>query len=118
MSQQILIFDRHEAMRSRTRAHLEKAGFQICAEARDELEAFAKAKVLGPELIIMDLNGGFDLIPKLRKCASSPKILIFTMHDGPEFLHLAELLGVQGWASKADPSSLTAEVRRLLGSTS
>lgn len=117
MSQGILIFDRNQALRSRTRAFLEDAGFQICAEARDKNEAFAKTRALGPDLIIMDLTGGFDLIPDLLKCACSPKILIFTLHDGPEFVRLATLLGAQGYAVKSDAASLTTEVKRLLGAT-
>ena len=44
-------------------------------------------------MIIMDLNGGCDLIPELLKCAPAPKILIFTLYEGPEFLRLARLLG-------------------------
>ncbi len=117
MSQGILIFDRNEAMRSRTRTCLEDAGFGICAEARDKNEALVKARALDPDLIVMDLTGGFDLIPELLKCACSPKILIFTLHDGAEFVHLAKLLGAQGYAVKSDAASLTAEVRRLLEAT-
>lgn len=114
MLQRILIFDRHQDIRARTRALLETAGFQICAEAHDEHEAFARTTALGPNLIIMDLNGGFDLIPELLKAAPSSKILIFTLHEGPEFLRLAQLLGAHGFALKSDASSLMAEVRRLL----
>ena len=118
MFHRISIFERDEAIRRRTRACLENAGFQICGEAGDGQEALAKTKVAGPAMIIMDLNGGVDLIPELLKCAPAPKILIFTLHEGPEFLRLARLLGAQGYALKSEPNGLTAEVRRLLGTTS
>lgn len=114
MSERILIFERNEAVRSRTRAYLEREGFQICAEARDEADALAKTGVLEPDLIIMDLNRDFDLIPELLRRAPSQKILIFTLHEGPEFLRLARTLGAQGYANKADAASLVAEVKRLL----
>jgi DNA-binding NarL/FixJ family response regulator len=124
MSQRILIFERNEAIRSRIRAQLESAGFEICGETRDEHEAFAKSKALAPDLIIMDLHGGmhlhggFDLIPELHKCAPSMKVLIFTLHEGPEFSRLAQILGAQGYALKSEPLSLMTEVRKLLDTTS
>jgi len=115
MSNGILIFDRHETVRGRTRAYLEKEGFRICGETGDGHEAFAKTKILEPDIVVMDLTSAFDLVPELLKCSPSPKILIFTLHEGSEFSQMARLLGAEGFALKSEPNSLTAEVRRLLG---
>src|ERR1700732_4243908 len=53
----ILIVDDHSAIRRALRAAFEhQAGFTVCGEAENGLDAIAEAKVVAPDLIVLDLR--------------------------------------------------------------
>jgi len=56
MSKCILIAEDSETIRTLIRAFIEnRAGFEVCGEAVDGVDAIEKAKELKPDLIILDL---------------------------------------------------------------
>ena len=68
----IIIADDHDAVRKGVRAVLlTRYDIEVCGEACDGREAFHKALVLNPDLIILDLTipvmGGFAAAVELRQ---------------------------------------------------
>jgi NarL family two-component system response regulator LiaR len=70
MSIRVLIVDHHEQIRGLVRAlFLSEFGFQICGEAVDGYEAIMKARLLKPDLIVLEVA-----IPRLNGVEAAPKI--------------------------------------------
>ena len=82
----ILIADDSKTIRTLIRAFIEnRAGFQVCGEAIDGVDAIEKAKELKPDLIILDLamprmNGAAAASVLKRRMPRIP-IILFTMYD-------------------------------------
>jgi DNA-binding NarL/FixJ family response regulator len=53
----VLIVDDHAGFRSFARALLEAEGFDVVGEAADGASALASARVLAPELVLLDTSG-------------------------------------------------------------
>jgi len=62
-----------------------EAGWTVCGEAKDGLEALQKARELLPDLILLDLRmpgmNGLDATRRLRLELPEAKILLITHHD-------------------------------------
>jgi DNA-binding NarL/FixJ family response regulator len=119
MPHRILLADDHEGIRRRVRSVLEAAGFEVCGEAANGLDAVAKIKDLTPDLIILNLSmpvmDGLQAIPEISKSAPSVKILIFTMDDSTELRRETFRRGAHGFVSKSSAlPELIDEVKRLL----
>lgn len=60
-------------------------GWEVCGEAKDGLDAIQKARVLLPDVIILDISmpgmGGLEATRLLRGHLSQAKILIISQHD-------------------------------------
>jgi DNA-binding NarL/FixJ family response regulator len=120
MSRRILLADDHDGIRRRVRAALEDAGFEVCGEAVNGLDAIAKTKALLPDLIVLNLSmpvmGGLDAIPEIIKSAPSVKIVIFTVDDVEELRRQARRRGAHAYVVKSSPIAfLINEVTELLG---
>jgi two-component system, chemotaxis family, chemotaxis protein CheY len=80
----VLIVDDNAAVRRMIRSQIESAGLEVCGEAVDGLDAIEKAKVLKPDLIIMDLSmprmNGLDAARELGRICPNVPILLNTLH--------------------------------------
>ena len=119
MPHRILLADDHEGIRVRVRSVLETAGFEICGEAANGLEAVTKTKTLMPDLIILNLSmpvmNGLQAIPEIIKSAPGVKILMFSMDDSDELRREALRRGAHAYVSKSSPvTGLIDEVKKLL----
>src|SRR4051794_41812332 len=70
MSLRILVAEDESIIRLDLRSLLESAGFEVCAEARDGVEAVALARSEQPDLAILDVK-----MPKLDGIEAARKIL-------------------------------------------
>lgn len=98
---------------------LEAAGFEICGEASNGLEAVQKTKELSPDLIILNLSmpvmNGFDALPEIVRAAPRMKIVIFSVDEAEEIRREMLRRGAHAYVAKSGPASvLVDEVRRLL----
>jgi signal transduction histidine kinase len=103
----ILIADDHEVTRHGIRKLFEnEENIEICAEAKDGLEAIDQARELDPDLVIMDLTmphtGGFAAAHRIRESGMRARILFFTNHTSPELELLSKRKGFEGLVQKAD----------------
>jgi DNA-binding NarL/FixJ family response regulator len=119
MPSRILLADSHEGLRRGIRSILEAAGFEVCGEAANGLEAVEKTKALRPDLVVMELwmpvMNGLEAIPELAKSAPGVKIVVFTVDEIDELRREAFRLGAHAYVGKSNPEKLVAEVTRLLG---
>jgi DNA-binding NarL/FixJ family response regulator len=86
MSKSILIADDSATIRTLIRAFIEnRAGFEVCGEAVDGVDAIEKAKELKPNLIILDLAmprmNGAAAASVLKRTMPNVPIILFTMYD-------------------------------------
>ncbi|WP_327589159.1 response regulator transcription factor [Nonomuraea sp. NBC_00507] len=82
----ILIVDDHAPFRSAARALLTEEGFQIVGEAADGRAALDAARLLRPDIVLLDINlpdlDGFEVARRLAEAAEddgdSPAIVLIS----------------------------------------
>jgi DNA-binding NarL/FixJ family response regulator len=119
MPRRILLADDHGGIRQRVRSALEAAGFDVCGETANGLEAVTKTRELIPDLIILNLSmpvmHGLEAIPEIAKSAPGAKILVFSMDDADELRREVLRRGAHGYVCKSSPiTDLLFEVDKLL----
>src|SRR4051794_34847977 len=113
----ILLVDDHSMVRSGLRLLLEEQeDFRVAGEAGDVDGALERARALGPDVILLDLNmpgrASLPAIPELLGAAPGSAVVVMTQHDDPEFARAALLGGASGFVLKeAADSELVEAVR-------
>ena len=106
MASRILIVDDYPLARKTVRALLGWHSMGVCGEAENGKQAIEKVKQLKPDLVLLDINmpvmNGVQAAYEIRQIAPSTKILFFTIHDTPESMAAAHLIGVDGFVPKSD----------------
>jgi len=118
----ILIADDSKTIRTLIRAFIEnRAGFEVCGEAVDGVDAIEKAKELKPDLIILDLamprmNGAAAASVLKRRMPKIP-IVLFTIYDKVMGKALASAVNVDLVLAKPNGlNDMVTHVEELLGS--
>ena len=117
MCKGILIADDSAPARQVVRVVLERAGYAVCAEAVDGLDAVDKASELKPALIVLDLRlprlNGIEAAYVLRGRLPNTPIILFTMFDiSPSLVAAA---GISSIVRKSEGiHKLAASVQSLL----
>lgn len=98
-----LLVDDHQIVRSGVRLVLEATGrIEIVGEAGGVGEALERARLLRPEVVVLDLTlrdgSGLDVIAELRE--SGARVVILSMQDEPAYARKAFELGAQGYVVK------------------
>ena len=106
----ILLADDHDLMRQGIRTLLEmQPNFEICAEARDGVEAVEKAIENRPDVVVLDVSmpkmNGLDAARQIRAQLPDTRILIFTVHDTNEMVREMLVAGAHGYILKSDAST-------------
>jgi DNA-binding NarL/FixJ family response regulator len=115
----VLIVDDYPAVRKTLRSLLEKLCSVMCIEASNGLDAIAKAEVLRPDLIILDLGmpemNGFEAATVLQKTMPQVPLFLFTSHDRRDVEPHAVSVGIRAVFSKStDINALVAQASELL----
>lgn len=102
----VLLVDDHNVVRSGLRALLESMGpVDVVGEASSGEEAVDKARMLEPDIVIMDLAmpgmHGVEATRRITKLGIDTKVLVLTIHDEDEFLIPALDAGAEGFLSKS-----------------
>ena len=99
----ILIAEDETIIRLDLRALLEAAGFEVCAEARDGVEAVALARELEPDLAVMDVKmprlDGIDAARRILEERPIPIVMV-TAYGQDEVVSRAVEAGVFGYLVK------------------
>jgi response regulator NasT len=99
----ILVAEDETIIRLDLRALLEQAGFEVCGEARDGMEAVELARELEPDLAVMDVKmprlDGIDAARRILEERPIP-IVIVTAYGQDEIVSRAVEAGVYGYLVK------------------
>lgn len=114
----VLIVDDDFLVRNALRRLLDGFEFEVSGEAQNGQEAIDKAELLKPDLIILDLSmpvmNGLEAAAPLRKMLPDVRLILFTMHDGPEVERLAKMAGIHAVIAKSRATTLIAKVQALM----
>ena len=104
MAIRILLADDHNIVRQGLRALLERANFEVVAEAGDGQEAVRLAETLKPDIAVLDLVmpvlNGLDAGRQIIQRGASAVILL-TMHTGEHHVAAALRAGIRGYLLKS-----------------
>jgi DNA-binding NarL/FixJ family response regulator len=103
----LLICDDNPNIRYLLRSYVEsRTPYAVCGEAVDGAEAVEKAKVLQPDLILLDLSmpvmTGAEAAVILKRAMPRMKIILFSMHTDEVSRSLGAAIGVDLTLSKSD----------------
>ncbi|MGH9733257.1 MAG: response regulator [Candidatus Acidiferrales bacterium] len=117
MHNSILIADDNEKTRRAVRSVLEHAGFTVCAEAGDGVDAVDKVDQFSPDLVLLDLRmpkmSGIEAASILSDKFPALPIILLTMFEVS--LPLASAAGVTAVIAKSEGAKkLTDCVQGLL----
>ena len=105
----MLIADDHEIVRRGLRALLEaQPGWEVAAEAADGRDAVEKAKLIKPDITILDISmpalNGLEAARQIVRSVAQTKVLILTMHDSDPLIQQVLEAGARGYLLKSDAS--------------
>jgi len=113
----ILIVDDHPVVREGLHGMLDrKPGLEVVGEAADGFEAVEKARLLQPDVILLDLmmprKGGLEVIGEIRQENPSMRILILTSFAEDAQVFPVIKAGAQGYLLKdSTPDMLVKAIR-------
>src|SRR5437870_10609391 len=102
----LLVADDHDVVRKGVRTLLEEQpGWEVAAEAADGREAVEKAKLVHPDVTILDLSmpelNGLEAAREILKTVPT-KVLILTMYDSDPLIRQTLEAGARGYLLKSD----------------
>lgn len=102
----ILLVDDHDVMRGGLRSLLEsRPGWEVCGEAANSTDAIEKAKMLRPDVVVMDISmpgfSGLEAVPVIRKDTPGAEVLILSRHEEREIRLKALEAGARGYVTKS-----------------
>jgi DNA-binding NarL/FixJ family response regulator len=119
VTKQILIADDSGTVRRILRHFLQdRRGVKVCGEAANGLEAVEKARLLRPDLVLLDLAmpemNGVEAASVLKKMMPSLFIIVFTMYSENIGRSLTAAAGVDLVLSKPDGMKALADAVEAL----
>ncbi|MFL6738074.1 MAG: response regulator [Sphingomicrobium sp.] len=105
----ILIVDDHAAVRRGLRTLIESDDrYEIVGEASDGHSALEMAQENRPHIVTLDYSlpclNGFEVAHRLKRDMPRIEILLYTLHDGEDFLHQMLWAGIRAYVPKSDPT--------------
>jgi PAS domain S-box-containing protein len=102
----ILVVDDHELVRKGIRAIVgAEPGMSICGEACDGIDAVEKAKLLRPNVVVMDISmplmNGLDATRRIKDLLPQTEIVIVSQHQNKEMLRQATNAGAKAYVTKS-----------------
>jgi DNA-binding NarL/FixJ family response regulator len=119
LRRRILVSDDRDSVRDIIGIFLEHAGFEVCGEAADGVEAIEQAKKLKPDLIVLDLAmprmNGAEAASILSQTMPEVPIVLLTLYQNLLGSALAAAVGIRAVLDKTEGlDKLVACVRSLL----
>ena len=78
----------------------------VIGQARSGLEATEQVARLGPDLVLIDLAmpgmNGLEATVRIKAKPCPPRVIIVTLHDGPEYSQAALVAKADGFLPKGD----------------
>jgi CheY-like chemotaxis protein len=114
----VLIADDSQALRTRVRSALERAGLTVVGEASDGAQALTQAAAHHPDVVLMDLRmprmGGIQAARILRRERPNTPVVLWTGDDDPRLASAIRESGAQAGVAKGSGAvELVATLRRV-----
>lgn len=115
----LLLVDDHPIVLDGIKTHLaEQKEFEVVGEATNGQEALRKAKLVLPDVVLMDITmphmNGLEATAQLRKQLPESKVLILTMHESREYIAQIMRLGARGYLLKdCSPTELVHAIKTV-----
>jgi PAS domain S-box-containing protein len=102
----ILVVDDHEVVRRGICSVVAtESSLTLCGEAVDGKDAVEKAKVLRPDIIVMDITmpqmNGLDATREIKRLLPETEIVIVSQHEAPEMVRQAFNAGARAYVVKS-----------------
>jgi len=112
----VILADDHRLVRAGLRALLESfENVQVLAECGDGLDALQQVALHRPDVLLLDLSmprlNGLEVARRVAGVSPQTKVLVLSMHAGPEYVAQALRANVAGYLIK---DSAVAELRVAL----
>lgn len=107
MTVRILIADDHDVVRQGIRSIIAKSRpeWEICGEATNGREAVETAKLLSPDVIVLDITmpllNGIEAASQIATFGLRCRILVFTMHESERLRADIREVGAHGYVQKS-----------------
>jgi len=103
----ILIADDHEVVRRGVKDLLEdRADFKVCGEAATGREALSKAKLLKPDVVVLDITmpglNAFETTRQIVAALPRTEVLVLTVHESNQIVKEILSAGAHGYVLKSD----------------
>lgn len=106
-AKKILLVDDAAVVRRVLGSAFEDAGYSICAEAENGVDAIDKAERCHPDLIVLDLAmpvmNGLQAASQIKRRMPGIPIILFTLYSAKELEKDARRAGVSCVISKSEP---------------
>lgn len=115
----VIIVDDHPVIRHGVSSVLkQQPDMIIVGESQSADTALPEIKKFKPDVAILDITmagiSGIDLIPYIKEFSKNTAVIIYTMHEMPDYLHRAFNAGAKGYVLKGDEiSDLVAAIREV-----
>ncbi|MGB6198559.1 MAG: response regulator transcription factor [Candidatus Acidiferrales bacterium] len=101
----ILIADDHPEIRKAVRYMLgDQSRFEVCGEATDGAEAVQAAKLLKPDVVVLDVTmpvlNGFEVAREIRSTLPETAIVILSGNADKVFIEQAKKIGIRCYVAK------------------
>ena len=118
MPARILVVDDVPAVRQGLCSLLASYQLEICGEAENGKQAVDQVQELYPDIVVLDISmpvmDGLRATMEIRRVAPSTKVVLFSIHDGPQAKTAAKMVGADALVSKAAAAfDLVPTLRRL-----
>jgi signal transduction histidine kinase len=106
----ILVVDDHEFVRKGICAVLaSESAHIVCGEAIDGQDAFEKAQLLRPDVVVMDISmprlNGLQATREIKRVVPQAEVVIVSQHESAEMVRQALKAGARGFVVKSAVSS-------------
>ena len=101
----LVVADDHPVVREGLRTMLlTAADMEVVGEAATGAEAVAQARVLQPEVMLLDIRmpegTGLTVLDQIKEVSPVTNVIMVTMHDSPEYISRAIAAGAAGYVLK------------------
>jgi DNA-binding NarL/FixJ family response regulator len=114
----LLVDDNPEFLDAAGRFLASDPDIEIVGSAISGLEAIQQVSLLNPDLILMDLAmpgiNGLETTRRIKAEPGSPRIIILTLHDNPEYRSASNSVNADGFIAKSDFGSDLIPLIRLI----
>lgn len=113
----LMLADDHRMLREGLRRSMAEQGFDMVGEAHDGAEAVELARVLHPDVVLMDVTmpelDGVEATRRIRSALPQVKVVMLTMHADQDVLASAIRAGASGYLVKDCSTEEIAEAVRM-----